>query len=144
MTVTGAAGKMIVDLTLSAQSIILLIPMIAVFSFLVVFVAPWIYSKVSHGFLGGARPDPRGPAGAMHWPSSRGTHQTRYRDDSPGNGGYGSSCRGNYQSSARGDDYAHSQYFYQGWEPPQPDFVADDSDSDDDNDDDNDNDNDSD
>ena len=53
---------MLVDLSLSAQSIVLLIPLTAVLSFLLVFVAPWLYGKMSElGFFGGAQMDPRGP-----------------------------------------------------------------------------------
>jgi len=152
---------MIVDLSLSAQSIILLMPLMAGLSFLFTVVAPWIYNKVSQGFLGGVQMDPRGPGGARYQPSSRGgTHQTKYGKDSPGSGNYGGyygsdyggsyggGYRGNHHhANPRSDDYARrgqSQYFYQYWNPPQPDVVDDDSDSDDEDDDDDDNDSDSD
>ena len=76
---------MLVDLSLSAQNVLLLIPMTAVLSFLLVFVGPWMYSKMTEAmfFFGGAQMDPRGPGGAKHMPALRRQERANHRTRTP-------------------------------------------------------------
>ena len=158
----GAAVKMMLDLSLSPQSIVLLVPLMAVFSFLIVFAAPWMYGKMSAGFFGGAQMDPRGPDARRYPNRNTNTNQTRYRidaraghdshshdegshgaNDSRGHkssygsifgSSYGSGYHSNYnQAKPRNDDYDETQYAFRDLEPPKAEFAEDDSDSDDDN-----------
>jgi len=105
----------------------LVIPLIAVFSFLVALLGPWIYNKASTASLfGGGQMDPRGAGSpfARRPPPSpyRPTHRTRYGKAVYGSSGYGKAAgygkrgygnagydnagyRGNYYGGSYGSGY---------------------------------------
>jgi len=64
---------MLLDLSLTPQSIIFLFPLVAILSFLLVFIGPWLFAKITAPFFGGGQMDRRGPG-----PSSR-IHQALFK-----------------------------------------------------------------
>jgi len=79
---------MLVDVSMSWHGVILLFPLVAILALLMVFVGPWVFSKVSAPFFGGPRMDPRGPGGMTTYrgaPLRRGPRKVRNHPPNTGN-----------------------------------------------------------
>jgi len=119
-TVADAGDKMVVDISLSSESILLLLPLLAVFSFVLVLVGPWMMGKMTAQFVDHGYMDPRSRMSRhrRHHPSpDRNAHRMRYqRDESPPDG-YSSGYHANHhhhhhRSKPRGhEDQDQSQQY---------------------------------
>jgi len=105
---TYAADKMLIDLSPSWHGVILLFPLVAVLALLLVFVGPWVFSKVSAPFFGGPRMDPRGPGGTSYYrgPQFRRGPSRKIRNHPP------NSNSGNYPPRAGGGSFWSNYYGY--------------------------------
>lgn len=132
LTQTLHVGKMAVDnVSLLSQNILLLVPLVAVVTLLLVFVGPWMFEKASAPFFGGGHMDLRGPG---RWP--RRMNHTRQRDGSPLDN-YGNRYRASYPGNNRANQHTEdsdTQYMFRDWQqqPQQEFFESNDDDDEDD------------